>query len=175
MSHSRPPCPAPCAVRLEPCRVQQQQPDDRGAQEGLAVLAVGALTHPQPVGRQRFHPGGIGNQAPALDRAGRDPPIVTNDLGQLNDPEETRAIRKSGMHHIRYTVKPGRDGLGRAMGAILAAAGPLFRDLEADVLAPRGWTTGQAPKGILTGCSRCQPELYPGAALPVRVSTARQG
>lgn len=56
--------------------------------------------------------------------------IITHDLAQLEDPAETKAIRDSGMHHVRYTVQTGRDGLGRAMAAVLAAAAPLFRELE---------------------------------------------
>lgn len=57
--------------------------------------------------------------------------MITNDLAQLDDPDESRLIRDSGMHHVRYTMQTGRDGLGRAMAAVLAAAGPLVRELEA--------------------------------------------
>lgn len=37
--------------------------------------------------------------------------FITNDLNQLNDPEETKAIRKSGTHHL--TVEASGEGLKR--------------------------------------------------------------
>jgi hypothetical protein len=62
--------------------------------------------------------------------------ILTNDSKQLDDAEECRAIRDSGMHHIRYRQQTGRGetggltGLALAMGAILAAMRQVVRDLE---------------------------------------------
>jgi hypothetical protein len=62
------------------------------------------------------------------DAAGRGfEAILTNDSKQLDDVEECRAIRDSGLHHIRYRQHTGRgesgglQGLALAMGAILAA------------------------------------------------------
>lgn len=63
--------------------------------------------------------------------------ILTNDSKQLEDAEECRAIRDSGMHHIRYRQQTGRGdnggltGLGLAMGAILAAMRQIVGELEA--------------------------------------------
>ncbi len=59
--------------------------------------------------------------------------LVTNDKNQLNDPDECRAIRDSGLHHVRYDqdTKLGKEGLGLAMASVLAAAAAFMRDLEA--------------------------------------------
>ena len=56
--------------------------------------------------------------------------ILTNDLAQLNDPDECRAIKRSGLHHIRYEMKPTMQGLGMACGAICAAIRPIVEHLE---------------------------------------------
>jgi hypothetical protein len=71
------------------------------------------------------------------DAAGRDfDAILTNDSKQLDDAEECRAIRDSGLHHIRYRQQTGRgasggmNGLALAMGAILAAMRQVMRELE---------------------------------------------
>jgi hypothetical protein len=59
--------------------------------------------------------------------------LVTNDSGQLENPEETRAIRDSRMHHVRYhqDTRRGVDGLASAMAAVMAAIRPVVRELEA--------------------------------------------
>jgi|GEM_PF-1450697 len=71
------------------------------------------------------------------DAAGRGfDAILTNDSKQLDDVEECRAIRDSGLHHIRYRQHTGRgesgglNGLALAMGAILAAIRQVVRELE---------------------------------------------
>jgi hypothetical protein len=56
--------------------------------------------------------------------------VVTNDLSQLADPEETRAIAKSGLHHIRFAQRPGRNGLAFALGALIASLPSLLDELE---------------------------------------------
>lgn len=55
--------------------------------------------------------------------------IVTNDLKQLDDPRECRAIRRSGLHHIRYDLQNGLSGLGLATGAVCAAILPVIDEL----------------------------------------------
>lgn len=59
--------------------------------------------------------------------------LVTNDSRQLDNPDETRAIRDSGMHHVRYhqDTRRGVDGLASAMAAVMAAIRPIVRELEA--------------------------------------------
>ncbi len=59
--------------------------------------------------------------------------LVTNDKKQLESVKESRAIRDSGMHHVRYdqNTKLGREGLALAMASLLAAAVPCIRELEA--------------------------------------------
>lgn len=63
--------------------------------------------------------------------------ILTNDSRQLDDAAECRAIRDSGMHHIRYRQRTGhgprggRLGLALAMGSILAAICQIVDELEA--------------------------------------------
>lgn len=75
------------------------------------------------------------NLLPDAARRGFDA-ILTNDSKQLEDAEECRAIRVSGIHHIRYRQQTGRgdsgglNGLALAMGAILAAIRQVVRELE---------------------------------------------
>jgi hypothetical protein len=57
--------------------------------------------------------------------------ILTNDSNQLNDPAETDAIKRSGLHHIRYPHRHrGIHGLGLAMASILAAMPVVMRELQ---------------------------------------------
>jgi predicted nuclease of predicted toxin-antitoxin system len=56
--------------------------------------------------------------------------IVTNDKGQLNDPQLCDAIRRAGIHHIRYAQLNGIEGLARAAGAVVAALPAVVRHLE---------------------------------------------
>jgi hypothetical protein len=58
--------------------------------------------------------------------------LLTNDGAQLDSAEETRAIRDSGMHHIRYRhdTRRGIDGLTLAMAAVMAAIRPAVRELD---------------------------------------------
>lgn len=61
--------------------------------------------------------------APLLKEAGRQgfEAVVTNDAAQLDDPAETRAIKRSGLHHIRYSQRhKGLRGLALALGALVA-------------------------------------------------------
>lgn len=57
--------------------------------------------------------------------------IVTNDARQLDDPEETDAIKRSGLHHVRYGQRYdlGRRGLALALGAVIAAMPLVMVDL----------------------------------------------
>lgn len=57
--------------------------------------------------------------------------LVTNDHGQLNDPDETKAIARSGLHHVRYRQRhEGLRGLAFALGALVAVLPNLLDDLE---------------------------------------------
>lgn len=54
------------------------------------------------------------------DAAGRGfDAILTNDSKQLDDAEECRAIRDSGLHHIRYRQRTGRGESGGKNGLAL--------------------------------------------------------
>jgi hypothetical protein len=60
--------------------------------------------------------------------------VLTNDKSQLADPEECKAIKQSGLHHIRYhqdTRRGGLDGLAYAMAAVFAAMRPIVAELDA--------------------------------------------
>ena len=57
--------------------------------------------------------------------------ILTNDISQFNDPDECRAIQRSGLHHISYELDDGLDGLALASAAICAAMRPVIAALEA--------------------------------------------
>jgi hypothetical protein len=58
--------------------------------------------------------------------------FVTNDNAQLESTEECRAIRDSGLHHVRYDhdTKRGMDGLALAMAAVVGALRQIVRELE---------------------------------------------
>lgn len=56
--------------------------------------------------------------------------LLTNDSNQLDDPRETDAIRRSGLHHVRYSHRhPGLKGLALAMGSIMAALPAVIEEL----------------------------------------------
>lgn len=56
--------------------------------------------------------------------------LLTNDARQLDDPDETDAIKKSGLHHIRYTQRqPGLRGLALLMGAVISSMPGVVEDL----------------------------------------------
>jgi hypothetical protein len=56
---------------------------------------------------------------------------LAKDGRQLEDPSETSAIKKSGMHHIRFSHgHKGMAGLGLAMGAVIAAMPLIVRELD---------------------------------------------
>lgn len=57
--------------------------------------------------------------------------ILTNNLRQLSDPDECKAIRRSKMHHVTYELEDGLDGLANASASILSAIRPLVSKLEA--------------------------------------------
>jgi PIN like domain len=58
--------------------------------------------------------------------------LITNDSAQLDNAAETRAIRDSGIHHIRYRhdTRRGVDGLALAMASVMAAIRPVLRELD---------------------------------------------
>lgn len=48
--------------------------------------------------------------------------FLTNDINQLEDPDETDAIKKCGMHHVRYNQRhKGLAGLALAIGSVVSA------------------------------------------------------
>ncbi|MGI8415096.1 MAG: DUF5615 family PIN-like protein [Nakamurella sp.] len=57
--------------------------------------------------------------------------FVTNDSAQLDDPDETTSIRKSKLHHVRYTQRhPGVRGLALALASVISAMPDLVAELE---------------------------------------------
>lgn len=64
-------------------------------------------------------------------RGARYDAIITRDRNQLSDPAECAAIKKSGLHHIRYAQRrEGMTGLGLALGSIIAAMPMVMEELE---------------------------------------------
>ncbi len=56
--------------------------------------------------------------------------LLTNDAKQLDDPDECAAIRKSGLHHVRYAQRhPGLKGLALAMGAVISSIPAVLEEL----------------------------------------------
>jgi hypothetical protein len=56
--------------------------------------------------------------------------LITRDRAQFSDPRECDAIKKSGLHHIRYAQRPGSRGLALALGSIIAAMPMVMEELE---------------------------------------------
>ncbi len=57
--------------------------------------------------------------------------LITRDRAQLNDPSECAAIKKSGLHHVRYTQRlEGMRGLALAFGALIAAMPMVMQQLQ---------------------------------------------
>jgi hypothetical protein len=56
--------------------------------------------------------------------------LLTKNVNQLSDPDECSALKKAGIHHVIYDQGDGLDGLGRAMGAILAAMPGIVKYLD---------------------------------------------
>jgi hypothetical protein len=86
------------------------------------------------LGQGRIHPLATGNsdlvRSPpllgiTLAREVRGVLTMTNNLRQLNDPDECTAIKKSGVHLILYETPDGLRGLALASAAICAAIRPL--------------------------------------------------
>jgi PIN like domain len=58
--------------------------------------------------------------------------FVTRDNSQLSDPNECRAIKDSGLHHVRYSQRrEGLAGLALAIGSVIAAMPAVMVELEA--------------------------------------------
>lgn len=66
---------------------------------------------------------------PDARRAGYDM-LITRDRAQFRDPRECDAIKKSGLHHVRYAQRQGASGLALAIGGIIAAMPMVVHDLE---------------------------------------------
>ena len=56
--------------------------------------------------------------------------LITRDRAQFSDPRECDAIKKSGLHHVRYAQRQGARGLALALGAIIAAMPMVMEELE---------------------------------------------
>jgi hypothetical protein len=58
--------------------------------------------------------------------------LVTNDKDQLKDPDETREIKRSGLHHVRYPQRHrGLPGLALAVASLVAAMPGVLEALAA--------------------------------------------
>jgi hypothetical protein len=57
--------------------------------------------------------------------------IITKDRNQLSDPGECDAIKRSGLHHVRYRQRQdGAYGLGLALGALISSMPKVMEELE---------------------------------------------
>jgi hypothetical protein len=56
--------------------------------------------------------------------------LITRDRAQFSDPRECDAIKKSGLHHVRYAKRLGSRGLALALGSIIAAMPMVMEELE---------------------------------------------
>lgn len=92
--------------------------------------------------------------------------FLTKDGRQLEIPSEAAAIKKSGMHHIRFSHgHRGMAGLGLAMGAVIAAMPLIIRELE-DAEAQRlvhikGLNPANKHRFDLTDPAKSPPSYWP--------------
>jgi len=56
--------------------------------------------------------------------------LVTKDSNQLEDPDECRLIRRSGVHHVRFRQGDGIRGLGAAVASVIVAMPQVIAELE---------------------------------------------
>lgn len=57
--------------------------------------------------------------------------FLTKDRNQLDDPAECSEIKRSKLHHVRYSQRQqGLRGLGLALGAIISAMPLVVEELE---------------------------------------------
>lgn len=105
--------------------------------ENAPVQLVAPLTHLLP-GHEVAHVAhvkwsGKKDLAVLADAAARGFEVfLTKDSRQLDDPDETTAIKKSRLHHVRYSQTHRRmPGLGLAMGVIIGAMPLLVPELAA--------------------------------------------
>ena len=104
--------------------------------EDTAVQLVEPLRHVL-IGHEVKHIYGLNwkgkkdrNVLPDAKRAGYSV-LITKDHAQLNDPRECDAIKKSGLHHVRYEQRvEGKRGLALALAAIIAAMPMVMHELE---------------------------------------------
>ncbi|MET8634391.1 hypothetical protein [Streptomyces sp. NPDC004680] len=92
--------------------------------------------------------------------------FLTKDGRQLEDPSETAAIKKSGMHHIRFSHgHKGMVGLGLAMGAVVAAMPLIVRDLDKaesqQLIHIKGLNPGSKQRFDLVDPSKTPPRYWP--------------
>jgi hypothetical protein len=55
--------------------------------------------------------------------------LVTKDSNQLDDPDECDALRRAGIHHVRFRQAEGLKGLARAMASVIAVMPEVMDDL----------------------------------------------
>ena len=92
--------------------------------------------------------------------------FLTKDGRQLDDPAETAAIKKSGMHHIRFSHgHKGMVGLGLAMGAVIAAMPLVVRELEQtegqQLVHIKGLNPGSKQRFDLVNPATAPPRYWP--------------
>lgn len=90
--------------------------------------------------------------------------FVTNDHGQLDDPYECAAIKRSGMHHVRYGQRhTGMRGLALALGSVIAAMPMVMLELEQAGGQRLVHITGLNPdrRFELTDPARTPPRYWP--------------
>jgi hypothetical protein len=100
------------------------------------------------------------------DAIGKFEALVTNNYRQLQDPDETRAIKKSGLHHISYPHRGhGLPGLALCVGAIIAAMPLIIQDLDnADgqrIVSIKGLGGSPSARYTIIDPRRDPPEYWP--------------
>lgn len=105
--------------------------------ENSAVQLVAILSHLLPQHRVDHvtQIGWSGKKDIALlaDAVGKGYQVfLTRDARQLENPDETKAIMRSGIHHVRYSqTVSGLVGVGLSMGAVAAAMPLIMAELQA--------------------------------------------
>lgn len=90
------------------------------------VLPEHVVDHVDEVGWK-----GKGDQPLLLDAAAKGyDVVVTKDRSQLSDPHECQAIKRSGVHHVRFGQGQGLKALARSTAAVVAALPDVLDELD---------------------------------------------
>jgi hypothetical protein len=142
-----------------------------------AVGTLHALGVAQHLASYRLVTGRAGNIRLVTEKEAGYHVTITRGHNQLSDPRECDAIKKSGLHHVRYAQRrEGAQGLALALGAIIAAMPMVIDELAAPTA--RGSSRSQVstpPRPACRCCRRSAAGAWPMCASCAVTAAAAEG